>query len=81
MLCLCVDLGWVLLMQLLGWVTLHDTHHHMEVLRKILYLVFLGVWIFGLLQDGSQVSDGKVERVLRAQLLLSCVLCDAWCVE
>ena len=29
----------------------------------------------------SQVSDGKVERVLRARLLLSYVLCGAWCVE
>ena len=28
----------------------------------------------------SQVSDGKVERVPRAWMLLSCVLCDAWCV-
>jgi hypothetical protein len=28
-------------MHLLGWVTIHDTHHHMEVLRKNLYLVFL----------------------------------------
>ena len=32
-------------------------------------------------RDRSQVSDGKVERVLRARLLLSCVLCGAWCVE
>ena len=32
-------------------------------------------------RDRSQVSDGKVEQVLRAQLLLSCVLCGAWCVE
>ena len=31
-------------------------------------------------RDRSQVSDGKVERALRAWLLLSCVLCDAWCV-
>ena len=31
-------------------------------------------------RDRSQVSDGKVERTLRAWLLLSCVLCDAWCV-
>ena len=31
-------------------------------------------------KDRSQVSDGKVERMLRALLLLSCVLCDAWCV-
>ena len=28
----------------------------------------------------NQVSDGKVERTLRALLLLSYVLCDAWCV-
>ena len=28
-------------------------------------------------RDRSQVSDGKVKRTLRAQLLLSCVLCDA----
>ena len=26
-------------------------------------------------RDGSQVSDGKVERALRAWLLLSCVVC------
>ena len=31
-------------------------------------------------RDRSQVSDGKVERTLRALLLLSCVLCDVWCV-
>ena len=31
-------------------------------------------------RDRSQVSDGKVKRTLRAQLLLSCVLCGAWCV-
>ena len=31
-------------------------------------------------RDRSQVSDGKVERVLRARLLLSSVLCDALCV-
>jgi hypothetical protein len=32
-------------------------------------------------RDMSQVSDGKIERVLRARLLLSCVLCGAWSVE
>ena len=32
-------------------------------------------------RDGSYVSDGKVERALRAWLLLSCVLCDVWCVK
>ena len=32
-------------------------------------------------RDRSQVSDGKVERTLRALLLLRCVLCEAWCVE
>ena len=31
-------------------------------------------------RDMSQVSDGKVERALRAWSLLSCVLYDAWCV-
>ena len=31
-------------------------------------------------RDRSRVSDGKVERTLRALLLLSYVLCDAWCV-
>ena len=29
------------LMHLLGWVSIHDTHQHMGVLRKILLLVFL----------------------------------------
>ena len=28
-------------MHLLGWVSIHDTHHHMGVLRKFLQLVFL----------------------------------------
>ena len=32
-------------------------------------------------RDGSQVSDEKVERMLRARLLLGCVLCDVLCVE
>ena len=32
-------------------------------------------------RDRSQVSDKKVEWVLRAWLLLSYVWCDAWCVE
>ena len=32
-------------------------------------------------RDRSQVSDRKVERALRAWLLLSYVLCDVWCVE
>ena len=32
-------------------------------------------------RDRSQVSNGKVERALRAWLLLSCVLCGVWCVE
>ena len=32
-------------------------------------------------RDRSQVSDGKFEWVLRARLLLSYVLCDAWCIE
>ena len=31
-------------------------------------------------RDRSQVSDGKVERTLRAWLLLSCVLYGACCV-
>ena len=30
--------------------------------------------------DRSQVSDEKVEWMLRAWLLLSYVLCEAWCV-
>ena len=32
-------------------------------------------------RDRSQVSDGKVKWMPRAWLLLSCVLCDALCVE
>ena len=32
-------------------------------------------------RDRYQVSDGKVGRMLRAWLLLSCVLCSVWCVE
>ena len=31
-------------------------------------------------RDRSQVSDEKVERTLRAWLVLSCMLCDVWCV-
>ena len=32
-------------------------------------------------RDRSQVSNGKVERALRAWMLHSCLLCDALCVE
>ena len=32
-------------------------------------------------RDRSQVSDGKVERMPRAQLLFVCVLCDVLCVK
>ena len=31
-------------------------------------------------RDRSQVSDGNVEWVLRASMLLSYVLCGAWCL-
>ena len=37
------------LMPLLGWVSIHDTHHHMGFLRKNFVVVIFGVWIFGLL--------------------------------
>ena len=38
-------------MQLLGWVPLHDTHPHMGVLEKKIFVVgIFSVWIFGLLQ-------------------------------
>ena len=32
-------------------------------------------------RDRSQVSDGRVETMLRAWLLLGCVLCDVLCVK
>ena len=32
-------------------------------------------------RDMSQVSDGKVETIPRARLLLSYVLCDVLCIE
>ena len=38
------------LMHLLGWVSIHDTHHHMGFLRKNFVIMIFGVWIFGLLQ-------------------------------
>ena len=34
------------LMHLLGWVSIHDTHHHMRFLRKNFVVVIFGVWIF-----------------------------------
>ena len=34
------------LMHLLGWVSIHDTHHHMGFLRKKFVVVIFGVWIF-----------------------------------
>ena len=34
------------LMHLLGWVSIHDTHHHMGFLRKNFVVVIFGVWIF-----------------------------------
>ena len=49
--CLCVVLVGLDLMHLLGWVSIHDTHHHMGVLEKKKIVVgIFGVWIFGLLQ-------------------------------
>ena len=43
------------LMHLLGWVSMHDTHHHMGFLRKKIVVGIFGVWIFGLLhrRDGT----------------------------
>ena len=38
--CLCDDLGWV---------SIHDTHHHMGVFEKNFVVGIFGVWIFGLL--------------------------------
>jgi hypothetical protein len=36
-------------MHLIGWVSIHDTHHRMGSLKKFVVGIF-GVWIFGLLQ-------------------------------
>ena len=54
--CLCVVLVGSDLMHLLGWVSIHDTHHHMGVFEKKFVVGIFGVWIFGLLQSGSQRS-------------------------
>ena len=34
------------LMHLLGWVSIHDNHHHMGFLRKKIVVVIFSVWIF-----------------------------------
>jgi len=60
MLLCCLGLG-LDLMHLLGWVSIHDTHQHMEVLKKNFVVVIFGVWIFGLLHAQS---DGILERAV-----------------
>ena len=50
------------LMHFLGWVTIHDTHHHMGVLRKFFVVGIFSVWIFGLLHIPVQVQE-KVSRL------------------
>ena len=51
-------------MQLLGWVTLHVTHHHMGVFRKKFVVGIFGVWIFGLLQSYplNRISSPRLKR-------------------
>ena len=51
MTCYAYVMTWVglLLMQLLGWVSIHDTHHHMGFLRNFFVVGIFGVWISGLL--------------------------------
>ena len=56
----CLGLG-LDLMHLLGWVSIHDTHQHMEVLKKNFVVVIFGVWIFGLLHAQS---DGILEHAV-----------------
>ena len=45
--CLCVVLVGSDLMHLLGWVSIHDTHHHMGVLEKKKFVV--GILVCGFL--------------------------------
>ena len=52
----------------------------MAVARVICTEKFVAGVTNGRERERSQVSDEKVERTLRALLLLSYVLCDAWCV-
>ena len=42
-------------MHFLGWVTIHDTHHHMEVFKKNFVVGIFSVWIFGLLQLNHKI--------------------------
>jgi hypothetical protein len=44
-------------MHLLGWVSIHDTHHHMGVLRKKFVVGIFSVWIFGLLHPSCNKSS------------------------
>ena len=62
MTCYAYVMTWVglLLMQLLGWVSIHDTHHHMGFLRKNFVVGIFGVWISGLLQLVPWVQAGRV---------------------
>jgi hypothetical protein len=52
------------LMHLIGWVSIDNTHHHMEVLRKFLYLVFLVCGFFWLLQSYplNRISSPRLKR-------------------
>jgi len=51
-------------MHLLGWVSIHDTHHHMGVFKKNFVVGIFGVWIFGLLQSYplNRISSPRLKR-------------------
>ena len=62
MTCYAYVMTWVglLLIQLLGWVSIHDTHHHMGFLRKFFVVGIFGVWISGLLQEAQTLVGRRV---------------------
>ena len=66
MTCYAYVMTWVglLLIQLLGWVSIHDTHHHMGFLRKNFVVGIFGVWISGLLQSYplNRISSPRLKR-------------------
>jgi hypothetical protein len=47
-------------MHLLGWVTIHDTHHRMGVFKKKIVVGIFSVWIFGLLHLAASPTPHRI---------------------
>ena len=59
--CLCVVSVGSDLMHFLGWVSIHDTHHHMGVFKKKFVVGIFGCmdfWVVTSMTSGPDVADG-----------------------